>query len=285
MAGPDPRRETRLRSDGDHVAHTWNDAVAGPGVLALHGFTGCGEDWAPIAEALRIPLVTPDLVGHGDTVAPAHVEAYRIERVIDDCLAWCEGRERWVVVGYSMGGRVAMRLAQHLGDRLEGLVLISASPGIEDPGARAERAVQDRQLADAIEREGVAWFAERWANHPLIRTQQQIPAAILAAMTARRLRNRAQGLAGSLRGMGQGAVEPTWSTLSTIQAPTLLLSGALDPTYTALAERCATLLPRARHVNVAGAGHCTHLEALAPSLAALGAFFDARGVSSARGTG
>lgn len=251
---------------GCHTARVWNADAPGPVVLALHGFTGSGADWEPVATSLDAPVLAPDLLGHGGSPAPADPAAYRIHEVVEHCLAWCASRPAWIVVGYSMGGRVALRLAPALGDRLRGLVLVSTSPGIEDPRARADRAVRDAELADAIEAHGVPWFTERWAQHPLIRTQETIPTPIREAMRQRRLQNRAAGLAGSLRGMGQGSVLPVWDSLERITAPTLWVSGDLDPQYTDIAARAVARLPNACHVPIPDAGHCTHLEALAPVL-------------------
>ncbi|MEO0603761.1 MAG: alpha/beta fold hydrolase [Myxococcota bacterium] len=260
-----------------HTASVWNAEAPGIAILALHGFTGSGADWAPLAESLDVPVLAPDLLGHGSSPAPAEVAPYRIDRVVDHVLAWCASRPHWIVMGYSMGGRVALRLAPALGDRLRGLVLVSTSPGIEDPAERAARATRDAELADAIETHGVPWFTERWSQHPLIRSQEQIPAAIRTPMQRRRLHNRATGLAGSLRGMGQGAVPPVWDGLGGIRAPTLWVTGADDPQYTRLATRGTARLANARHVVVADAGHCTHLEALGPTLGPVQRFVAAIG--------
>jgi 2-succinyl-6-hydroxy-2,4-cyclohexadiene-1-carboxylate synthase len=273
---PDPPPEGapvhRDLAEGRHHGHLWNADAAGPPVLALHGFTGSGADWAPIATALPSPVLAPDLLGHGGSPAPAEVAPYRIERVVGHALAWCEGAPSWVVVGYSMGGRVALRLAEALGDRLLGLVLISASPGIADDAARARRAAEDGALADQIEARGVPWFAERWSRHPIIRSQQDIPEVIRGPMQARRRRNRTAGLAGSLRGMGQGAVAPVWDRLPHLRVPTLWITGDDDARYTAMVARAAARVPTAEHLRVPRAGHCTHLEAPAPVLAALRRF-------------
>jgi len=249
-----------------HTASVWSADAPGTAILALHGFTGSGADWSPIAESLARPVLAPDLLGHGGSPAPADAGAYRIEEVVEHCLAWCEPRSRWIVMGYSMGGRVALRLAAALGDRLRGLGLISPSPGVEAAAARAARAARDAELADAIEQHGVAWFTERWAEHPIIRTQAQIPEPTRTAMQRRRLRNRPAGLAGSLRGMGQGAVTPAWHALPAIRSPTLWITGDLDPQYTRIAARGIAMLPNGRHVTVADAGHCTHLEAIEATL-------------------
>ena len=85
-------------------------------------------------------------------------------------------------------------------------------------------------------------------------------------MQQRRELNRAVGLSGSLRGMGQGATDPVWASLSEITVPTLVISGARDERYTDIATRVASAVPNATHAGVSGAGHCVHLEATASVL-------------------
>ncbi len=255
-----------------HMARTWNTETAGVGILAIHGFTGSGADWAPIAERLSAMVVAPDVLGHGGSPAPKQREQYRIQTVAKQCASWCDEPREWVVMGYSMGGRVALNLAPLLGDRLRGLILISASPGIESSTERAERMAQDQALAGRIEAFGVEWFQAYWSEQPMIRSQRQIPDVIRAEMEQRRKSNRPIGLAGSLRGMGQGAADPVWSALSKIEVPTLVISGNEDVRYTEIAKRTVSRIKSATHVAMEGVGHCAHLEAIDPVVAVLQPF-------------
>ena len=162
-------------------------------------------------------------------------------------------------------------LAPKLGSRLRGVVLISASPGLESPVERTERMARDQALAGSIEEEGLAWFQMHWSSQPIIQSQQDIPAEILAAMQARREANRPAGLAGSLRGMGQ--VRWTLSgKIEGLEVPTLLITGMRDERYTEIAARSAQVIPNARHIQIEEAGHCTHLEAVDPVVDAMQSF-------------
>ena len=245
-----------------HVASAWKKDVEGVRILALHGFTGSGLDWAPIAARLDRSFLAPDLLGHGASPAPEDWRAYRVHRVVSQCLDWCGLDSDWVVMGYSMGGRVALRLAPLLGDRLKGLVLISASPGIQGAKARAERMAQDAALAGSIERFGADWFSQYWSERPIIQSQKQIPESVRASMLVRRKSNRPVGLAGSLRGMGQGAVDPVWSTLGDLDVPCLVISGEQDVRYTEIATKTTEKMNDAMHVSIPNVGHCAHLEAI-----------------------
>jgi 2-succinyl-6-hydroxy-2,4-cyclohexadiene-1-carboxylate synthase len=166
--------------------------------------------------------------------------------------------ERFTLVGYSMGGRIALHFALAAGARVQRLVLIGSSPGLADPAERAARRAADEQLADEIERMSIEAFAERWAQTPVLAGQ---PPEVLAAVHADRLRNDPLGLARALRGLGTGALSSLWDRLSAVEMPVTLVVGERDEKFAAIAERMASVLPDAEVVVVPGAGHAVHLEA------------------------
>ena len=228
-------------------------------IIALHGFTGSGADFDPISRRLDSPVLALDLLGHGAAPDPASPRAHRMSAQARRIAAQVPDGPV-VLMGYSLGGRVALRLWPLLKDRLVGMVLIGAHPGLIDPVARAERMAADHALAGQIEERGVAWFVEHWANHPVIRSQASIPDAIRASMEERRRQNRPLGLANSLRGAGQGAADPVWDRLTEIPVPSLVLSGESDQKYRDVCEATARAIPQGRHAVVPSAGHCAHLE-------------------------
>lgn len=236
----------------------------GSPVLLLHGFTGSGREWDGVVGALGagVRAVAVDLVGHGRSGAPTDPARYAPERAARDLRALLDalGVARAHVVGYSLGGRVALRLALDAPERVAGLVLVSATAGIEDDGARAARRAQDLALAERIEREGVERFVDEWASAELFAAERALPDERRAATRRVRLAQRPAGLAGSLRGMGQGAWPPLWARLGGIRAPTIIVTGERDARYTAAGARIASLVAGARHVVVPGGGHAAHRE-------------------------
>jgi 2-succinyl-6-hydroxy-2,4-cyclohexadiene-1-carboxylate synthase len=175
-------------------------------------------------------------------------------------------------VGYSLGGRLCLRLALDRPDLVRALVLIGASPGIADPAGRAERRAADEELAGRIERDGVAAFLDRWLAGPLFAT---LPAE--AAGRDDRLANRPEGLAYALRRLGTGAQAPLWDRLPGLRPPTLLVAGALDAKFAATAGQMAAAAPAARVALVPGTGHAVHLERPAELAALMAAFLDGPG--------
>jgi 2-succinyl-6-hydroxy-2,4-cyclohexadiene-1-carboxylate synthase len=231
-----------------------------PTVVFLHGFTHTGRSWHPVIAALgeRYTSVADDIRGHGDASERVPV---RLEAVIDDVLA--SAPERFMLVGYSMGGRIALHVALAAGDRVERLVLIGASPGIADPLQRVERRRSDEQLADEIERSSIDEFARRWARTPVL---AGLPPPALEAVHADRLRSTPAGLARALRGLGTGALPSLWDRLGDLAMPVTLAVGERDDKFLGIAAEMARGIPGARIagaqvVVVPAVGHAVHLEA------------------------
>lgn len=213
-----------------------------PHIVALHGFTGSGEDF----EALPLPLDAPDLPGHGKNAGlPCTLEA--VEALITL-------RPDSVLLGYSMGARIALHLALRRSPRA--LVLLSGSPGLASEEERAARRAADEAL-DA----GSPDFADRWEQTPILRSQAKIPAPFGERLRARRRQNAGPGLAAALRGLGTGALPSLWGELPRISMPALLITGALDTKFCSINAAMAAAMPRARHAVIPGVGHTAHLEA------------------------
>ncbi len=226
-----------------------------PAVLLLHGFTHTGASWDPVVAALgeRYRATAPDIRGHGSA---SDAEPVTLESVLADLDALAP--ERFTLVGYSMGGRLALHAALAMPYRVDSLILIGASPGLANRGEREERRRLDEGLAAEIERSSIDEFARRWARTPVL---ARLPQDVLARAHADRLRNTPAGLARALRGLGTGALPPLWDRLPELRAPVRLVAGERDERFSAIAERMAALVSDARTVIVPGAGHAVHLEA------------------------
>jgi 2-succinyl-6-hydroxy-2,4-cyclohexadiene-1-carboxylate synthase len=254
------RQAVRIHGLTVNVEH-WG---AGVPLVALHGFTGCAATWRRcLGDAgTATAQYAVDLVGHGRTDSPADPDHYRMPAVVADLVALLDrlALPRVALLGYSMGGRVALQFAAAHPERVVALLLESASPGIADPVERAIRRRSDEALADRILRDGVPAFVAEWEALPLFRSQARLPPAVQEAQRAQRLENNPLGLANSLRGMGAGAQDPVWDALPRLTMPVLLLTGAEDGKYAALGRSMAERLPAAELVVAPEAGHTVHLE-------------------------
>lgn len=250
----------------------------GPPVLLFHGFTGSSAVWTPVRATLdmRHTTIGVDLPGHGRSSSPRDPRRYALERFADDVVRVLDALDldRIALLGYSMGGRAALRVALAHPDRVAALVLESASPGIEDPVQRADRVAADLALATSIERDGVDAFVSRWEKLPMWVSQRRLPERVLSSQRATRRVNDASGLANSLRGAGAGVDASVMLRLAALNVPTLLVVGALDEPYVALGRSMQQALPDAQLVVVSEAGHAVHLERPEAMADAVLAFLD-----------
>ncbi len=248
-----------------------------PTLVMLHGFTGSAAAWENHLDTLAdfgLRVIALDLPGHGQSDAPDDPQRYAIAYCQQDILAALQelgvSRGEAVLLGYSMGGRIALYAA--FSGFFRALILESASPGLKDPVEREQRRISDGALAASIERDGVQAFIDRWEKLPLFASQNTLPFETREALRRQRLHNRACGLAQSLRGAGTGVQPPLHAQLPTLCIPVLLIAGELDAKFTALARSMAQALPHAQLRIVPGTGHAVHLERPEEFDALVGAF-------------
>lgn len=221
-------------------------------IALVHGFLGSPADWADVLARLSpgvacdcVPLVE---LGCASVAEAARALAARLER------APCDA-----VVGYSMGGRIALELAATRPELAPRLVLLSASPGLDAADERARRAADDDARAAELLLDGVDRFAERWYRLPLF--APFAAHASFADARMRRGRGDAAFWARCVSGCSPGRAEPRWSAIPALAPRAAFVAGALDERYAAVAARAKALAPALRVEIVAGAGHVLPLEA------------------------
>ena len=224
-------------------------------VVLLHGFGGTRRAWDGVAALLPRERYRPlalDLPGHGEAAdAPRPITfAGCVEHVL------ARVPQRFVLCGYSQGGRIALHVALAAPERVRRLVLVASTAGIADDAERAQRRRADHQLADDLERKPYEQFIERWRTQPLF---AEDPPEVGALARADQRRNRPAALAAVLRGIGSGEMEPLWSRLSELKMPVALVVGDRDTKFQVLGRRMAELLPAAQLLIVPG-GHGLPLE-------------------------
>ncbi len=257
--------ETASRSVTVHGVkiHVEREGWGSPVVL-LHGFSGTTRSMAGLARGLHEThrSVSIDLIGHGCSDAPEDLAHYTMSRCVEQVIATLDllGVVRPHLLGYSMGGRVALALCAAHPQRFASAMLIGASPGLAKDEERQQRVRSDEELAHRIEREGVPAFVDYWMALPMFASAKRLGSSALEAARTDRLRNTACGLSNSLRGMGTGAQPPLHASLQKLKLPILLVVGELDSKFRAIAASMRDSLPNGRIEVVNGAGHAAHLE-------------------------
>jgi 2-succinyl-6-hydroxy-2,4-cyclohexadiene-1-carboxylate synthase len=224
-------------------------------VVLLHGFAGTRRAWDEVAARLPRERYRPlalDLPGHGEAAdAPRPI-------TFAGCVEYVLARapERFVLCGYSQGGRIALHVALAAPERVARMVLVASTAGIEDTAERERRREADHELAEELERAPFEEFIERWRTQPLFAAD---PPAVGQLARADQRRNRPAALAAVLRGIGTGEMQPLWSRLPELRMPVALVVGERDRKFQALGRRMAELLPDAQ-LRVVPGGHGLPLE-------------------------
>lgn len=236
----------------------------GPPLLLLHGFTGSCRSWdrfIPAWSKFR-RVIAVDLIGHGESDAPEDPGRYAMEHAVEDLAALLDalGADSAEVLGYSMGGRVALSMAVLRPDKVRALLLESSSPGLPTAAEREERVLRDERLAGRIEREGLEWFVPYWESLPLFEGVKRLPPEAQQRIRSQRMRNRPHGLACSLRGMGTGKQPSWWDRLHELPMPVILVAGEEDGKFHSIAERMRMCIRRCTFIPVPEAGHLVHVE-------------------------
>lgn len=235
---------------------------SGAPLLLLHGFTTHSAAWSIAVNTLapHADTICVDLPGHGRSSAPP--AGYTFATCLNDLIALLDGLDLATcnVLGYSMGGRVALALAVSHPDRVDHLILESASPGIADDARRAARVNDDRRLATEIESAPLAPFIDRWMNLPIFRSTAQPNPARRARSRRLRLENRPRAIAAALRALGTGSQDSYWDALAELDVPVLLITGEVDEKFQRINDDMHARLPRSTRRVIAGAGHTTHLD-------------------------
>jgi 2-succinyl-6-hydroxy-2,4-cyclohexadiene-1-carboxylate synthase len=230
-------------------------------VVFLHGFLGAKEDWLPVMSRVtpQADCIALDLPGHGEHRGQVHVPDYA------GVIAWLEeARLRlagvaWHVVGYSLGGRVALAYACAYPAHVRSLTLVSASPGIDDATERAQRRARDADWANDLTSLPPETVLNRWYAQSVF-SSLCTKSEMRSELIARRCNGNMSQFADVLRAWGPGSIPSLWNRLNTLPMPVQWIAGEGDPLYTAMGERIHAVAPAVNVRSIAGAGHTVHLE-------------------------
>lgn len=233
-------------------------------LLLLHGFTGDYSTWSSFCGdwGKHSKLIMPDILGHGKTDSPHDTKRYSIELLAKDLnsLLHVMGISQVDLLGYSMGGRLALTFAILYPEKVRRLILESSSPGLPTKEEQDFRCMKDNELAEFILEKGVLSFVEYWENIPLFSTMKRQPDQVKEMIRKQRLSNNPRGLAGSLKGMGTGVQPSWWKNLQSIEHQVLLVTGDLDTKFCFIAEKMMGMLKKGTWMTISNSGHANHVE-------------------------
>ncbi len=231
-----------------------------PPLLLLHGFLGSHQDFEPLLPMLstRFYCILPDLPGHGQTLSIPGDYTFSATAIALLTLLDHLKISQTHLLGYSLGGRLALYLVCHYPERFMNVILESASPGLKTAEERKIRIERDEAIAQQLETLPLAGFLLQWYSNPLFASLQARP-DLYAAMLRQRQNNHPMALAKALRGFSLGRQNALWHCLPEIER-SLLLVGALDSKFVAINRDMVAQCKSASLTILEGCGHNTHLE-------------------------
>lgn len=247
------------------MAYQWHYQMTGdrrlPVVLFLHGFMGSHRDFAATIEPLsqEFCCLSIDLPGHGQTRVSGDVNQYGMVPTATALVELLQTLKisKAFLVGYSMGGRLALYLALHYPQQFSRVILESASPGLASETERQQRSQRDWQLADQLEADFTS-FLQHWYEQPLFHSLRHHPD--FPRLLQQRAQNNPAELANSLRYLSTGQQPSLWQSLETLPQPLLLLAGERDSKFVGLNQAMACHCPQAQLTIVPECGHGIHWE-------------------------
>lgn len=235
-----------------------------PTVVLLHGFSGSVKTWSEVMADLKdkFRVIAIDLIGHGQSAVIEDSLRYGMnEQIVDLEEVFNQlDLKLFSLVGYSMGGRIALAYAAKYPERVTSLILESASPGLATEEERSARRKSDKMLAEKIIQDGIDSFVDLWENIPLFDSQKDLPLKYRNKVRVERIGQNEIGLANSLLGIGTGSQPSYWSKLNGMTMPVLLITGEYDKKFIGISREMEKFFPNAHELTINGTGHAIHVE-------------------------
>ncbi|OEL19228.1 Protein PHYLLO, chloroplastic [Dichanthelium oligosanthes] len=277
----------KLQEAGDHTNET--------AVLLLHGFLGTSDDWVPMMKALSpiARVIAVDLPGHGESqMLQHHVEnseqfPVTVQSVADLLLKLiCQITDgEVVVVGYSMGARIALHMALNQVHQIRGAVIISGSPGLRDEESRRRRIAIDKSRAKFLMSCGLECFLETWYSAKIWASLREHPKFNSLVRTRSKPKN-IKALAKVLADSSVGRQKSLWEDLKHLKRPILIVAGENDRKFKDISqEMCREIMQHAEcgsdgrdgselcdMIIIPDSGHAVHVENPLPLVRAVRKF-------------
>ena len=247
-----------------------------PLILLLHGFTCDSQDFDQIISLVSQSYccLAVDLPGHGKTKVIGDESCYNMLNTAQALINLLDDLQidKCLLLGYSMGGRLALYMTLHFPDRFEKVVLESASPGLKSEKDRSHRIQSDLDIAQKLKNSNIKDFILNWYDRPLFKSLKKSPK--FDQLIETRLANNPLELAKSLRNMGTGNQPSLWEKLTQNQIPILLLAGEDDHKFQSINAEIASLCPAANLAIIPKAGHNIHFENIDKFVEVVRQFYD-----------
>lgn len=227
-------------------------AAGKPWLVFLHGFSGDSREWQAVGDSMAdYPRLYLDLPGHGASASIAVNDFSEMSRLLNRTLISYNILKYWLV-GYSLGGRIAMYHACQRPKGLRGLIVEGAHPGLRDDHERASRRASDARWAARFRHEPLEAVFADWYQQPVFASLTE---AQREAWVALRSRNNGEALAAMLQATSLAEQPDLRAALAECVVPFFYLYGERDDKFRAIARDLPAISYEIFH-----AGHNAHRE-------------------------
>lgn len=263
----------KVQIDNYRFTYFCKGDLSHPAILFLHGFMGDRTEFElTIADiSKQFYCVAINLPAHGeidvikqmtDQIADQD-DYYTIQSTANLVIKFLDFLriEQCFLVGYSMGGRLALYLTIYFPQYFHKVVLESASAGLRTAAEKSDRLAKDQKLATELEHlkhHDFRLFLENWYQQSIFASLRSHPN--FPQMLEKRLNNSPAQLAKSLRNLSIGMQPSLWEKLSENEVPLLLLVGELDLKFVQVNQQMQQLCKLSQLQIVPNCGHNIHFE-------------------------
>jgi len=228
-------------------------------LIFLHGFMGSSQDWLNVTKQLESELfcILIDLPGHGCNRRLLHYGWQETARAISAVMDVLNLRQAGIM-GYSMGGRIALYTVLHNQYRFSFLIIESATPGLREEDDRETRRLWEDNIVQQLRTTPYDTFLAQWYAQPLFAGLSNHPE--FPQLLARRLNNDPLALATAFQNLATSTQPDLWPLLEKLNIPLLLLAGEKDTKYQQILRRFQLSVPQASWQILNGCGHHIHFE-------------------------
>ncbi len=234
-----------------------------PYLVMLHGFMGSSQAFNHLLPSLKkfCNPICIDLLGHGTTEVPENPDRYSVTEQTEDLKSLFSelNLHKFMLLGYSMGGRLALQFTTKYPEFISGLILESTTYGIDEPEEIQKRLDIDRERANAINL-NYRGFLDSWSQNPLFKRYEQLNTDAKKNLDQIQKNQKPHGLSNSVLGFGTASMPSVHHQLKEINQSTLIITGQDDDKFTQIGLEMNKLIPESHIIIIPGCGHRVHME-------------------------
>lgn len=227
-----------------------------PPLVFLHGLLGSTEDYIPMINELKKDFycIGIDLPGHGVSPLISPLTLHSTLKAIKETL---QDYGMVSIIGYSLGGRLAMLLEYYYPHLIKSMMLLSTHPGLTSQ-EKKQRLLLEKKWVSLLQQD-LGAFLKEWYSQPLFKT---LP---LEDMVRKRFHLNKSSIEKVMQALSIIKQPSLWNHLNHIKIPLIFLYGEYDASYKALYEKLPSSLqkkeiPRASHaIHLENAQLCTNI--------------------------